>query len=56
MKTTKFIVNAIVMGTLAMSSLAYAQSNDWPKKQPINIVVPFPPGGLTDVLARRMAK
>lgn len=56
MKTTKFIANAIVMGALAASSMAYAQSGDWPKKQPINIVVPFPPGGLTDVLARRMAK
>lgn len=33
-----------------------AAASDWPNGQPINIIVPFSPGGFTDVIARRFAK
>ncbi|KRC84801.1 Tripartite tricarboxylate transporter family receptor [compost metagenome] len=40
---------------LAPWERALAQSGPWPQR-PINYVVPFPPGGLTDVAARQVAK
>ncbi|MEX1165486.1 MAG: tripartite tricarboxylate transporter substrate binding protein [Hydrogenophaga sp.] len=46
--------SAIVAGALSLVSImtpAWAQSGAWPS-QPIKIVVAFPPGGLTDALAR----
>ena len=42
--------------TLALGlSAASAQSPDWPSK-PIRIVVPYPPGGSSDIIARSMAQ
>lgn len=47
-------VKTIIAGALLGLSLAtHAQS--WPAK-PVTIVVPFPPGGTTDVLARAVAQ
>lgn len=42
--------------TLALGlSAASAQSPDWPSK-PIRIVVPYPPGGSSDIIARSIAQ
>ena len=40
---------AAVLAVLSFASLAEAQ--DWPNR-PVKVIVPFPPGGPTDVLAR----
>ena len=42
-------VLSIALGLLSFTQLAAAQS--WPTK-PIKLVVPYPPGGGTDVIAR----
>jgi tripartite-type tricarboxylate transporter receptor subunit TctC len=38
-----------------MPCLAFAQNQNWPS-QPIRIVVPYPAGGVTDIVARLLAK
>ncbi|HJQ58311.1 MAG TPA: tripartite tricarboxylate transporter substrate binding protein [Vineibacter sp.] len=46
----------VLTGSLALGALpARAQSGDWPK-QPIKYIVPFPPGGTVDPLARIVQK
>lgn len=47
----RFCVLAAVM---SMSTLSYAQA-DYPNK-PITLVVPFPPGGVTDIAGREVAR
>lgn len=44
---------ALATGTLA--SPAFAQSAAWPSK-PIRIVVPYPPGGSSDIIARAISQ
>jgi tripartite-type tricarboxylate transporter receptor subunit TctC len=47
------LVGAVLMGA-ALSALP-ALAQEWPKKQPIKIVVAHPPGGLADAATRIMA-
>lgn len=50
-----FLAASAILATAAFVSPAIAQAGDWPQR-PITIVVPFTPGGLSDVSARRLAK
>ena len=49
------LFGAAGLGALAPWQAALAQKGAWPER-PINYVVPFPPGGLTDVAARQVGK
>ena len=40
----------------AVAVPAFAQGNDWPHAKPITYVVPFTPGGSTDVIGRTVAE
>jgi len=40
----------------ALAAPAFAQSGDWPNGKPITYVVPFTPGGSTDVIGRTVAE
>jgi tripartite-type tricarboxylate transporter receptor subunit TctC len=42
--------------SLAFGSMPAAQAQDWPGRGPIRFVVPYPPGGSTDVGARVIAE
>lgn len=50
-KTWLKLASVAALGLIALSALAQAQSQDYPNK-PIKLIVPFPPGGTSDVMGR----
>lgn len=52
--TRRRLVQAMTLAIAMSGSSAMAQQN-WPTK-PVSLVVPFPPGGTTDVLARSLGE
>ncbi|MCW5235722.1 Bug family tripartite tricarboxylate transporter substrate binding protein [Verminephrobacter eiseniae] len=46
---------AAIVACLGSAPALAAEAAPWPSR-PITLIVPFPPGGMTDVVARRMAK
>jgi tripartite-type tricarboxylate transporter receptor subunit TctC len=53
LRHTAYLFAAVI--ACGVSSHSVAASSDWPAGKPINIVVPFAPGGFTDLIARRFA-
>ncbi len=53
---TRSFAGIILCGITALSMPAAASAADWPDGKPITIVVPFSPGGFTDLVARRFAQ
>ncbi len=50
-----FSVTSIFIAASVLCLSNSASAADWPQEQPINIIVPFAPGGFTDLIARRLA-
>ena len=49
------LLSAVVISGAALVPSAAAAEKAWPGDQPINVIVPFSPGGFTDLIARRFA-
>lgn len=55
MKTSLFKLAAAVIGSAVIAPAALAQAAPYPSR-PVTMVVGFPPGGISDVLARALAQ
>ena len=53
MKTRLYVLAALCLSTFAVSQATLAQA--WPSK-PIRLIIPFPPGGATDIIGRTLAQ
>ena len=42
----------IALGFVVMIAAPAAAQEDWPKRGPVKMIIPFPPGGATDILGR----
>jgi tripartite-type tricarboxylate transporter receptor subunit TctC len=49
------LLRALLCAALACAATAPAHAQDWPKS-PVKIIVPFPPGGPTDTVARMLSQ
>lgn len=54
-KTAGIPVWAWMLGFLMMGLGSLAQAQGWPVRQPLKLIVPFPPGGGSDSVARALA-
>jgi tripartite-type tricarboxylate transporter receptor subunit TctC len=50
------IVRSVALAACAVLAPFAAQAQDWPAKQPVKFVIPYPPGGASDVTARVLAQ
>ena len=55
MKRSTFIAAGLAAFVLPLAALAQTAATDWPQK-PISMVVPYPPGGVNDAVARVYAE
>ena len=49
------LLRALLCAALACAAMVSAHAQDWPKS-PVKIIVPFPPGGPTDTVARMLSQ
>ncbi|WP_137045600.1 tripartite tricarboxylate transporter substrate binding protein [Pseudolabrys sp. FHR47] len=49
------LVTAFAAGLVALSTLSAVSAQEWPTAKPVVVIVPFPPGGSTDSIARVLA-
>ena len=49
------LTTAAALAALALLPAARAQGSDWPAGKPIRILVPYTPGGSSDIIARTIA-